>query len=82
MFAENSFVILFQSLNHPNTTCGVQTEIKNHFCITDLLSYVERPEVTEVPYDYQFILGFENRVEKFRNIYNDEFGYEWMGEKI
>jgi hypothetical protein len=58
----------------------VQTERKNHFCITDLLSYVERPEVTEAPADYQFILGFVNRNEKFENVYNDDFGVHFMGK--
>jgi hypothetical protein len=76
----HSLLSSVQSLNHPNTTCGVQTERKNHFCITDLLSYVERPEVTEAPADYQFILGFVNRNEKFENVYNDDFGVHFMGK--
>lgn len=71
-----------QSLNHPNTTCGVLTERKRHFCISDLSSFEERPEITEAPFDYQFILGFENRPEKDEVAYNDDYGVHFMGKYI
>lgn len=66
--------ISFQYLNHPNTTCG-PTDLKN-FCITDLSSYVERPDITDVPPDYQFVLGFNNYLQQVGDTFGaDKYGH-------
>lgn len=70
----NSFLIPFfvKVLNHPNTTCGDAEERKNqHYCITDLSSYVEQPDITDVPYDHQFILGFKNNPMDYDDIFGE-----------
>lgn len=70
----NSFLIPFfvKVLNHPNTTCGDAEERKNqHYCITDLQSYVEQPDITDVPYDHQFILGFKNNPMDYDDIFGE-----------
>jgi hypothetical protein len=59
-----------QFLNHPNTTCGKQ-EGKKDFCITDLASYVEEPEVTDAQPDYRFKIGFMNYQQTMQNVFGD-----------
>lgn len=50
----------YNSLNSPNNTCG-SGDTRN-MCITDMSSYIRRPDITEVVPDHQFYLGFANIV--------------------
>lgn len=68
-------------LNHPNTTCGdFEEQKKKHFCITDLSSYVERPDITDVPYDHQFILGFENNPMDYEEVFGEGVHEHFMSK--
>lgn len=43
-------------MNHPNTTCGLPDS--SDYCISDLSSYVLRPDIVEGKSDYKFYLGY------------------------
>lgn len=58
-----------QILNHPNTTCG-KRDLKS-LCITDLTSFVARPDITDVKPDYQFYLGFSNYEVELKEVFGD-----------
>lgn len=63
-----------KSLNHPNTTCG--NSDPENFCITDLSSYVERPDITDVPFNERYYLGFGNYAQKVDEIFKpDNYGH-------
>lgn len=62
-------------MNSPNTTCG-KGDTKN-FCITDLSSYIDRPDITDVPVlpENKIYLGFNN----YRQKLDDVFGKKQHG---
>lgn len=67
MFHHFPINFILQTLNHPNTTCG-SGDPKNH-CITDMSSYVERPDITDVEPDHRFYLGFDNHRQNLSDIF-------------
>jgi hypothetical protein len=67
----------FKTLNHPNTTCGTAHE---NYCITDLSSFVERPDITDGPPDETFYLGFNMYAQDAHQIYNESKYMPFMSE--
>lgn len=65
-----------QSLNHPNTTCGVG-DLEN-FCVTDLKSHVDYSDVTseDVVADYTFNLRFHNIIQPIETVFaHNNYGH-------
>lgn len=63
-----------QFLNHPNATCGGTDP--NNLCITDLSSYVERPDITDVQPDHRFVLGFNNYAQQLSEVFGkNQYGH-------
>lgn len=55
----------------------------DNLCITDLSSYVEKPEITSSNYDYRFILGFNNHLMQMHEVFGkDNYGHFMRKFKI
>lgn len=71
---DNKIKLCTQVLNHPNATCG--NGDANNLCITDLSSFVEQPDITDVPYDVQFFLGFNNYEQQLDEVFGkNQYGH-------
>lgn len=57
----------YNSLNHPNATCGLNAT--ENLCITHLNSYSYRPDIIDVSPDYQFYLGFKNQRQHVKDVF-------------
>lgn len=61
----------YNSLNHPNTTCGEVKSIKD-VCICDLHSLSYHPEITHGEPDHRFVLGFKNWEQEPEDIFGGQ----------
>lgn len=72
-FDSRAFTIWFifhcQTLNHPNSTCGLKNT--KNYCITDLTSYVKREDITEGKPDKTFLLNFDNYVQNLKDVFGN-----------
>jgi hypothetical protein len=50
------------------------------YCITDLSSYVETPEITDVAPDYKFYLGFNNHHLALEDVFDGKKFDHFMSE--
>ena len=57
-------------LNHPNTTCGLPES--NEYCITDLKSIENLPEILDTNVDHRFYLGFNNIAQNGRDFFSKD----------
>lgn len=65
-------------MNHPSTKCGTGSSDK--LCITDLSSYLNKPDITDAEPDAQIFLGFEVKTDRFEDVFESQ-KYEHFNSK-